>query len=767
MTVVLRGSYIESITSGGETVHHTELKHGASTGVAEFLDEDGYAMTAADGRNLATYFARSSTSADWQVDLTGWQNFNGGDNDFFVFEVGGNDALMVTPIFPNGSYGQEVSIGGWSDTNYHPQTGPNAGQEIRGLAFRHSKLRDANGNPLSDSAIIGALRFRSPTIDGASFLAVDPEAMSTDDGDGSYAFSCSPRAGQPFEIHFQGPWASETDVDPNPFLDYRFNVLFTGPEGRRLFVPGFFDADGRGGDSGNTWKVRFTPDIEGPWSAVTDLRVGTNVATGVTGDVGSPGPILNEIVIPFSVAPLDPNAPGLNAKGTLRYVGEHYMRFDDGSYFIKTGTNSPENLLGYRGFEGPGKSPNAVGIHHRYEPHVVDWEPGDPLFISRDYETDAKGLIGAINWIASKGANSMHAMLMNLGGDGNDAFPFLGTENDAFTKRHYDTGRLLQWNAVFEHAARKGIALHVSLGETEPANETWLDNGQLGIERKLFYREMVARFGHNQAVKWTLTEENDFSANRLREFAAYIAVQDVYNHPITFHNFPNDFAEYAAVLGDDDFSATAFQYHANQISNQIEAWRENSTLAGRPWVMDCDEQTPWNVGAVNGNSVEMRKSVLYDVLFSGGSIEWYGGWYDLPLGGDLTLEDFRTRVWIFENSARARTFMQENLPFTRMKPDDNLLSGESGLFGGGEVFALEGLVYAIYLPDASPSGAINLSNASGQFRQRWYNPREGRFEGSESMVNGGGSVSLGNPPDDANDDWIVLIDRPVDFDDDI
>ena len=66
---------------------------------------------------------------------------------------------------------------------------------------------------------------------------------------------------------------------------------------------------------------------------------------------------------------------------------------------------------------------------------------------------------------------------------------------------HFDLAKLHQWGIVFEHAQRNGILLHFVLNEAEEGNKRELDNGQLGVERKLFYRELIARFGHLPALK--------------------------------------------------------------------------------------------------------------------------------------------------------------------------------------------------------------------------------------------------------------------------
>src|SRR6056297_1472098 len=61
-------------------------------------------------------------------------------------------------------------------------------------------------------------------------------------------------------IDFEGPEARESDSNPNPFLDYRLEVDFSGPQGEEYHVPGFFAGDGNGEGTGNIWRVHFSPD---------------------------------------------------------------------------------------------------------------------------------------------------------------------------------------------------------------------------------------------------------------------------------------------------------------------------------------------------------------------------------------------------------------------------------------------------------------------------------------------------------------------------
>lgn len=91
----------------------------------------------------------------------------------------------------------------------------------------------------------------------------------------------------PMAISFPGPDTSESATSPNPFLDYRLQVTFTGPDGQAYDVPGFFDGGGNGGESGNVWRVRFAPNQDGTWTYKASFRTGPNIAVDTDSSAGS------------------------------------------------------------------------------------------------------------------------------------------------------------------------------------------------------------------------------------------------------------------------------------------------------------------------------------------------------------------------------------------------------------------------------------------------------------------------------------------------
>src|SRR5690606_12429415 len=129
----------------------------------------------------------------------------------------------------------------------------------------------------------------------------------------------------------------------------------------------------------------------------------------------------------------------------------------------------------------------------------------------------------------------------------------------------------------------------------------------------------------------------------------------------------------------------------------------------RPWIANLDENT---FEIYINDAGHIRKSRMYDILFSGGSFEWWLGYAEEYPGGDLTVEDFRTRDDLWKFSMYARNIMN-TMPFWEMRPADELVTGEdvNETYGGAEVFVKDTSVYAVYLPQAVNNGNLDLTGA--------------------------------------------------------
>ncbi|MEO1086194.1 MAG: DUF5060 domain-containing protein, partial [Acidobacteriota bacterium] len=183
------------------------------------------------------------------------------------------------------------------------------------------------------------------------------------DGDGSVTvYGGDPGDGEPIRrwhratLALAGPGATETS-SPNPFLDYRFQVLFTGPSGQVIDAPGYFAADGAGdalGDgSGHTWRAHLAPDEGGEWSYAISFRAGAEVAVDTTGADGAPLAPYDGVAGVFQVLESDKAGVDFRApdRGLIKNRGGHYLSEADGDPWVKGGPNIPENLLGYVGFD--------------------------------------------------------------------------------------------------------------------------------------------------------------------------------------------------------------------------------------------------------------------------------------------------------------------------------------------------------------------------------------------------------------------------------
>jgi hypothetical protein len=555
--------------------------------------------------------------------------------------------------------------------------------------------------------------------------------------------SPSPRLWHRVTITFDGPQTSE-DATPNPFRDYRLNVTFTHSSGASYTVPGFYAADGNAAETsakaGNKWRVHFTPDRTGAWRYTASFRTGRDVAMSLDAAAGTPAAFDGQSGS-FNVAPADKRAPDFRARGILRYVGEHYLRFaGDGSFYLKGGADSPENFLAYADFDdtwdtdgrhNEGGNPEGKPFIHRYEPHVRDWRPGDPTWKGGK----GKGIIGALNYLSSKGMNSVYFLTYNIdGGDGKDVWMW----TSPLVRDRYDVSKLDQWEIVFSHMTARGLMLHVVTQETENDGKLGGSPG-LNPVRQLYYRELIARFGHHPAVVWNQGEENNVSDANRKEIARYIRALDAYAHPITVHTHNNKAPVfYDGLLGDPFFEAASIQGDMKNYWRDAVSLRERSAKAGRKWVIFGDEQPSAEVGVMpDANDPEHdipRREALWGNLLGGGAgVEWYFG-YSYP-HMDLNCEDWRSRERMWDQTRHALEFFQKHLPFHEMEPLP------------GRVFAKKDSVYVKQVV----GGDARLDLGQGRYRFAWYNPRTGELSAPRATA--------GVPPAEPEKDWILLARR--------
>jgi hypothetical protein len=392
--------------------------------------------------------------------------------------------------------------------------------------------------------------------------------------------------------------------------------------------------------------------------------------------------------------------------------------------------------------------------------------------------------------------NSISFLPYNAGGDGDNVWPFVERDD----KFHYDVSKLDQWQIVFDHAQAKGVHLHVKLQENEiddnvrgnpterggrdavkpEAVRESLDSGDLGPERRLYLRELIARYGYLLALNWNIGEENTQSSEQQFAMAINVRDTDPYGgHHIVVHTFPNaQEAVYPALVGEQSpFTGASLQMAWNAVHERTVRWIRASAQAKKPWVVANDEQGPATLGVppdpgyqgfagkdVQGRDVahtlhDIRKFALWGNLMAGGAgVEYYFG-YALA-DNDLVAENFRSRDQSWEYGRLAVDFFHSRkIPFWEMQNADELvgnLKHDNSRF----CLAKAGTLYLVYLPTGGAAN-LDLSGISGEFSVDWFDPRNGGplRKGSVSSVRGGAAASLGTAPGNPADDWLVVVQR--------
>ena len=580
-------------------------------------------------------------------------------------------------------------------------------------------------------------------------------------------------------VDFEAP--QDFSEEASTFRDYRLDVTFTNTDtGEVVTIPGFFAADGDAANtnatSGNVWRANFNPPSEGNWEYEASFRTGVDIAATTfesDPDAGEAVAFIDGERGSITVTETDKTGDDFRAKGMIvQDEGTHYLQHQgDGDYFIRGGPGIPENFLASTDFD------NTENGRHDYATHLDDFNVGDPTWDGGKGEA----IIGATNYLAEQGLNTIYLLTNTSGGDGRDVSPWTfdasetdqhdngltDTEIDKFSI--YDVSKLAQWDIVFDHMDENGIYKNVLLQETENDqllnNGTEVDGSSLSVERLVYIREMIARFGHNNGIQWNIGEENTNTDEERADQAEYLKSVDAYDHLVVVHSFPGDIEEvYDPLLDDEAFDGTSFQTSAQDIRNQTIEFRDKSAEAGDPWVLAWDEDSSGN-GVIDSysndpdseNEIVLREG-FWGSLTAGGS---GGNWYFRGSSGhsfDQNYDTFDAHASVWTWTSAATSFFNTYIPFWDMQQADGLTSD-----GDDFVMAQEGEYYVVYAPYGEATDiSLDLSDQSGEtFDVLWYNPREGGDLIEAGQVSGGNVANISNPPSEINKDWVLLV-RNVD-----
>lgn len=342
--------------------------------------------------------------------------------------------------------------------------------------------------------------------------------------------------------------------------------------------------------SGRVFISKFSPPLLGSWTYNTLFCSGTDVALTTGFSCGSGSNISSRITESLTgsfeaiastkpVTDLRSEAHGWvnNEHKENNGAGGHYFRFLGGNprNFILNGWGGSECIFGYTGFDGTARISTNSGHYcentgatvnvKSYSAHTADWVTGDVNWacgtssdssgqtqtgcVAADATNAGKNLIGGLNQLGATGINALYIMVNNSpDGDCRDTFPFLnGGTVSSDTRSRYDISKLAQWELALTHMDSLGMCPIFSLGETEMDEDmddsatscTGSTSTCIGEERRIYVRELQARFGHHPCIIWMVDEENAFTQPARASYIQTLKQWNTSDHPVTIHTNTN------------------------------------------------------------------------------------------------------------------------------------------------------------------------------------------------------------------------------------
>ncbi|OQY92591.1 MAG: hypothetical protein B6D39_04560 [Anaerolineae bacterium UTCFX2] len=517
-----------------------------------------------------------------------------------------------------------------------------------------------------------------------------------------------------------------------------FDVIFTSPGNRRIWMPGFWAG-------GNTWKVRFAPTELGTWHWVTfstnpslDARTGSLVSV-----------------------------PSDN-KGFIRVAenNPYTFSYSDGTPFFMWG-NTAYQLL-EQALEGPGVSYEYFNPEDPSISHILttqDWRE----FVDKTQE---------------HGMNKIRFQATMWGWGNNYGTRWFPWENSTVLNPQFAVFNQSYWETldeVVQYMQEKGMVAEIVI-ISDYSNWEPTDPGMYYMtpaDEQLLLRFTAARYAAYSNVIWQVAQEFYYTervryGGRVpeawgREVGSYLAGVDPYRtvagRLLTIHNrtkmlfsFPNDpwpthfaiqvgtritpkwkYENHPSLWGNDSIRYNWGYY--KPIANDEYGYADNYELS-RAMV----RQAAWGiaVGGGYGTYGEWNTDPTWDPYWikTGGLL---GVWVDDPSQEDI----------------KVMTDFMNSLDFPSMSPNNFLITAKPA-----DVYAYmladEGNTYVMYAAEGS-GGQFTLNLKKGVYDAAWIDTTTGDVVQAEPSFElaQNGSVNFESPD---YDDDILLVIKAVKFD---
>ena len=511
------------------------------------------------------------------------------------------------------------------------------------------------------------------------------------------------------QIGMYDTWEMQVSNDhdysnPFDFTEIELRAVFTSPSGRQINFIGFYDGDGHGGQTGNTWKLRFMPDERGTW------------AYAYTWSDGTPG--------------------------------------GSGSFVVTDITNSKNH-----GHVHVDPNHPRYLVHDDATPHYwwgANWI--DPSFYGPPYK-EGKQIIQYLDLLESYGHNGLliKIALFPLKDDKYSWDIKWINRAELLIREMAKRGIYAQVN-FFDTWSREKNTLKVNTDGEQQVFNVWKpgDEGP----KKNYIKTIIARFASFPNVYWEIGNEMEHSPNSGIDFVKqanskyipWIRQYDPYNLPIGL-------SEGCWRTADIDIGflhqpKTLFASPENKPVNKVKQYLKkifNLTSSKDAW----DRPIIMNELVRGGISGPLWKDstirhddnrVIYRKTF----------WLMFTLGGsgssEATWLNFNTPpnqavMNVMNDQMYLRNFI-ESLPvnINEMIPDNSfVISGP----GSHKTRCKKGIVYVSYfhLPtnETMQKGTVKVNLPEGNYRIKWFNPRHGTYTPKKMVRSKRGAVSIEHP----------------------
>jgi hypothetical protein len=518
---------------------------------------------------------------------------------------------------------------------------------------------------------------------------------------------------------FEFPIENTKNYD-NKFTDVELRCAYTSPTGRVINFFGFFDGDGNGGGdatNGNIWKLRFMPDELGEWTYAWSWSDGTPAGQGTFTSVSDGA-----------------------GKGILRAYAENPR------WFAYNGT--------------------------------------DPVWLKSYYETGHSSIAQPFEWIAE----NVYQTLLDRGYNHlqvNWLLPLCchhqyyhdGPEKSIETVQLYDEGkasstmRFNVWHMLEKHVCwlnARDVGLHMFLGFDGSQNEGPAWEKLSDSEKDFYVRYVMARLAPFANIAgWNFVWEvpGDRESHELG-LARLLQQYDIFEHLRTYEaEGPSSNAyerpEYTFAAVENHFIVTSERDEDRQ--NWREPWTHHEAclvgyVSGKPVYMS-EGNALWRrfwQQRTKATQDDFRRSA-WGCATAAASFCWCGhaGEESLVAFGEQGLPFFGDDN-PYTVAAKAidvlTDVMNEEVEFSRMTPQDKLLSG----CDSHSVWCLAepGRQYLVF---ATQGESFTLRLSAGQYnRNQWIDTKTGALQAFEAMTVVEEEEETFSPPD-GETDWILLL----------